>query len=140
MVGVLLGFFPSAPFKFAGFIRAKIKKNVEATSSVLDPKHPYREAAIVESYEEAAKAILPRSKFWEAISDKPKKKREPIVLPKSIVVFMLLVPAMLTDIGLGFAYDSPSIGTGTKWGMFAAGVLTNIFFIVCAIARSEKKE
>lgn len=121
MTGFMFGFLP--PMRKANAILTALSTN--------EPKHPYREAAVVESYE------TNQEDYCCPVT--PKKKRDPIVLPKSVAVFMLLVPAMITDIGLGFAYDTNAIGTGAKWGCFAAGVLTNIFFIVCAIARSEQK-
>jgi len=96
--------------------------------SITNSGSPYREPAEVESYQPD----------YPVRFDRPfKKKREPIVLPKSLTVFLLLVPAMLTDIGLGFAYDSSSIGVGAKWGMLAAGVLTNFYFIASAIAKAD---
>lgn len=120
-------------------ISSVVSKETEPESDNL-PDHPYRAAATVDSYEEH-NAVRPCGDLTCACNPNPiKKKREPIMLPKSMVVFMLLAPAMLVDIGLGFAYDSPAIGVGAKWGMFAAGVITNMFFIVSAIVKAEEKK
>lgn len=119
-------FFLLGPMGLFGWTRARIKRVHQNQQQSFSS--PYREPAKVESYESEVKEMP------------IKKKREPIVLPKSIIVFMLLVPAMLVDIGLGFAYDSAAIGVGAKWGMLAAAILTNIFFIVCAISKAEEKK
>lgn len=69
-----------------------------------------------------------------------KENKKDFVMPKKIVVFAMLIPAMITDIALGLVYDSTFFGTGFKWGCLVSAVILNIFFIVSAISRAEQKE
>jgi len=114
--------------------KARIAKKRQAEE---ESGHPYRRPAKVDLYnDEPIKE--PEVKAPKAKSIKlPKINWRFPEMPKAMVVFLYLLPAMLTDIGLGFVYDSNSLGSGSKWGFFAAGVITNIFFIVCACSRAE---
>ncbi len=95
-------------------------------------KHPYRVSDNIDLYKDDKPADDDHSRCcFEPI------KKEPFVMPKPIAVFLYLLPAMITDISLGLAYDTTLIGVGAKWGCLAASVITNVFFIACAIAHAE---
>jgi hypothetical protein len=61
-------------------------------------------------------------------------------IPKPVIIFTMLLPAMISDVGLGFAWDSHSVGSGAKSGMFIATALLNTFFIIMAITRAIDPE
>ncbi len=126
-MALIFGFFTS--------IRASVSIKYEDDKPEPNPlKHPYRVSDNIDLYKDDKPAddIVTEPIKTESI------KKEPFVMPKLIAVFLYLLPAMLTDIGLGMAYDTSLIGVGAKWGCLAAGIITNVFFIISAVARAEE--